>query len=86
MQLMPGVLLIPAGGLHFDGSAENQVLYLLDGFNITNPISGQLQTILAVEGIRPLDPSSGLRPRRSMAKGTAGVLNINIRNGSDAFH
>jgi hypothetical protein len=85
MQIMPGVLMDPAGGLHFDGSAENQVLYLLNGFNITNPISGQFQTVLAVEGIRSLDLSSGL-PSAEFGKGTAGVLNINIQNGTDVFH
>jgi hypothetical protein len=85
MPLMPGVLLDTAGGLHFDGSAENQVLYLLNGFNIGNPISGQLQTVLAVEGIRSLDLSSGL-PSAEFGKGTAGVLNLNIQNGTDAFH
>jgi hypothetical protein len=85
MQLMPGVLQDTAGALHFDGSAENQVLYLLNGFDIGNPISGQLQTLLAVEGIRSLDLSSGL-PSAQYGKGTAGVLNINIQNGTDAFH
>jgi hypothetical protein len=85
MQLMPGVLQDTAGGLHFDGSAENQVLYLLNGFNISNPISGQLQTLLAVEGIRSIDLSSGL-PSAEFGKGTAGVLNINIQNGTDSFH
>ena len=59
LQLMPGVVQDPAGALHVNGSSENQVLYLLNGFNITNPISGQFQTLLAVEGIRSLDLSSG---------------------------
>ena len=85
MQLMPAVLQDPAGGLHFEGAQENQVLYLLNGFDIANPISGQFQTILAVEGIRSLDLSSGL-PSAEYGKGTAGVLNINVQNGSDAFH
>ena len=85
MQLMPGVVQDAAGDLHFDGSAENQVLYLLNGFDITNPISGQFQTLLAVEGIRSLDLSSGL-PSAEFGKGTAGVLNINVQNGTDSFH
>jgi len=29
------------GSTHFDGAAENQVLYLLNGFNITDPVSGR---------------------------------------------
>ena len=75
MKLMPGVPQDPGGGLHFNGSSENQVQYLLNGFNITNPITGQLQTVLAVEGIRSLDYSSA-RYSPEYGKGSAGVLAI----------
>jgi hypothetical protein len=68
-----------------NGSSENQVLFLLDGFNITNPISGQLQTLLAVEGIRSIDLSSG-RYSPEFGKGSAGVLAVNTEIGTDAFH
>ena len=59
LTLIPGVIQEATGILHVNGSSENQVLYLLNGFNITNPISGQFQTLLAVEGIRSVDLSSG---------------------------
>lgn len=85
LQLMPGVVEDAAGVLHVNGSSENQVLYLLNGFNITNPISGQFQTLLAVEGIRAMDLSSG-RYSPEFGKGSAGVLNISTENGTDVFH
>jgi hypothetical protein len=85
MLLMPDVLSDTTGQLHFAGAEEKQVLYLLNGFDISNPISGQFQTTLAVEGIRSMDLSSGL-PSAEYGRGTAGVLNIHIQNGSDAFH
>jgi hypothetical protein len=85
MQLVPGVVEDAGGGLHVNGSSENQVNYLLNGFNITNPISGQFQTVLAVEDIRSLDPSSG-RNSPEFGKGSAGVLNVGTANGGDAFH
>ncbi len=85
MQLMPGVLQDPTGALHVNGSSENQVLYLLNDFNITNPVSGQFQTLLAVEGIRSLEVSSG-RYSSEFGKGTAGVLAINTETGTDTFH
>ena len=85
MPLMPGVVEDAGGALHVNGSSENQVLYVLNGFNITNPISGQFQTLLAVEGIRSLDLSSG-RYSPEFGKGSAGVLAINTENGTDAFH
>jgi hypothetical protein len=85
MQLMPGVIQDASGALHFNGSQENQVLYLLNGFNITDPVSGQFHTVLAVEGIRSLDFSSG-RDSPEFGKGSAGALAITTENGTDAFH
>jgi hypothetical protein len=85
LQLMPGVIQDAGGTLHVNGSSENQVLYLLNGFNITNPISGQFQTILAVEGVRSVDLSSG-RSSPAFGKGTAGVLAVNTESGTDKFH
>jgi hypothetical protein len=85
LPLMPGVLEDASGSLHVNGSTENQVLYLLNGFNITNPISGEFQTVLAVEGIRSVDLSSG-RSSPEFGKGSAGVLAVNTENGTDRFH
>ena len=85
MKLMPGVVEDPSGSVHFNGSSENQVQYLLNGFNITNPISGQFNTTLAVEGIRSLDYSSG-RYSPEYGKGSAGVVAIDTENGTDTFH
>jgi hypothetical protein len=85
LRLLPGVLQDPTGQLHVNGSSENQVLYLLNGFNLTNPISGQLQTTLAVEGIRSIDLYSG-RYSPEYGKGTAGVLSIDTVNGTDKLH
>jgi len=85
MELMPGIVEDAGGALHVNGSSENQVLYVLNGFDITNPVSGQFQTLLAVEGIRSLDLSSG-RYSPEFGKGSAGVLAINTENGTDAFH
>jgi len=85
MKLMPGVVQDRGGGLHFNGSSENQVQYELNGFNITDPITAQFHTTLAVEGIRSLEYSSG-RYSPEYDKGTAGVLAINTESGTDAFH
>ncbi len=84
MILMPGVLQDPTGALHVNGSSENQVLYVLNGFDITNPVSGQFQTVLAVEGIRSVELSTG-RYSPQYGKGSAGVLAITTENGTDAF-
>ncbi|HLX43437.1 MAG TPA: TonB-dependent receptor [Bryobacteraceae bacterium] len=85
LQLMPGVLQDATGNLHVNGASESQVLYLLNGFNITNPISGQFQTVLAVEAVRSVELASG-RYSPEFGKGSAGVLAVNTQNGTDAFH
>lgn len=85
MILIPGVVEDQSGALHVNGSSENQVVYILNGFDITNPISGQFQTDLAVEGIRSLDLASG-HYSPQFGKASAGVLNIITENGTDAFH
>ncbi|HLH00529.1 MAG TPA: TonB-dependent receptor [Bryobacteraceae bacterium] len=85
LTLMPGVLRDPSGALHVNGASENQVLYLLNGFNITDPISGELHTILAVEGIRSVDVSAA-RFSPEYGQASAGVMSINTENGTDAFH
>ncbi len=85
LELLPGVIQDNSGTLHVNGSAENQVLYLFNGFNITNPISGQFQTILAVEGIRSVDLSSG-QSSPEFGKGSAGVMRVNTEGGTDRFH
>lgn len=83
--MMPGLVEDATGAMHVNGSSENQVNYVLNGFNITNPISGNFQSDLAVEGIRSLDLSSAqFSPQ--YGKGTAGVLNISTENGTDMFH
>ncbi len=83
--LMPGVVEDATGALHANGSQENQLNYVLNGFNITNPISGNFQTLLAVEGIRDVNLASG-RYSPEFGKGSAGVLAIQTENGTDAFH
>ena len=85
LELMNGVVLDQTGGPHFNGSSQNQMLYLLNGFNLTNPISGQFESTLAPEAVRSLDFSSG-RYSPEYGKGTAGVLAIRTENGTDAFH
>jgi hypothetical protein len=85
LRLLPDIIQDPTGELHVNGSQENQVLYLLNGFNLTNPISGQLQTTLPVEGIRAVDLSTA-RYSTEYGKGSAGVMELHTETGTDRFH
>ncbi len=84
MPLTPGVLEDLTGGLHFHGGAEYQTQYTLDGFDVSDPISGRYSTLLAVEGIRSLDLSEG-RESPQNGRGSAGTLAISTENGTDQY-
>jgi len=84
LEMLPGAVQDISGSLHLNGAEENQVLYLFNGFNINNPISGQFQTLLPVEGIRGVDLSVG-QTSAEFGKGSAGVLRVSTQNGTDTF-
>src|SRR5450432_1008547 len=85
LKLMPGVTQDPSGAVHFHGGAEYQTQYLLDGFDISDPIGGRFTTPLAVEGVRSVDLLSG-REAPQYGRGSAGTLAINPDNGTGQFH
>jgi hypothetical protein len=84
-KLMPGVIQDASGGVHFHGGAEYQTQYTLDGFDITDPITGRFTTLLAVEGVRTLDLVSGREPPQ-YGRGSAGSLGVVPDSGTDGFH
>jgi hypothetical protein len=84
LRLMPGVVSDNYGRPHFNGSSDGQIEYLLNGFDITDPITGQYQAVVAVEGVRSVDLSSGrLSPENG--RGSAGALAITSESGTDTF-
>jgi len=84
MTLIPGQILDSTGGLHFDGGRENQTNYLLDGFNISDPLTGALATTVSVEAVSSLDYLSG-RYSPEYGQGSAGTLQIKTQTGDDQF-
>ncbi len=84
MALMPGQIEDPSGGLHFSGGRENQTNYLLDGFNIGDPLTGTLNTTVSVEAVSSLDYVSG-RYSPQFGQGSAGTLQIKTQTGDDQF-
>jgi hypothetical protein len=82
--LMPGIVQDAGGTLHFNGSSANQVLYTLNGFNITDPATGLFETRVGLEGIQSVQYLSS-RYSAEYGKGSAGVLAIQTANGTDDF-
>ena len=85
LKLIPGVVQDPGAGLHFHGGAEYQTQYTLDGFDITDPITGRFNTTLAVEGIRSVDVLSS-RESAQYGRGSAGTMAVKVENGTDQYH
>jgi len=47
LRLIPGIVQDTRGGVHLDGGAEDQAIYTLDGFNISDPLTGRFETRLS---------------------------------------
>jgi len=82
MTLIPGQVEDSTGGLHFDGGRENQTNFLLDGFNVSDPLTGQLDVNVSVEAVSTLDYMSG-RYSPEFGQGSAGTLQIKTQTGDD---
>ncbi|HEU4391904.1 MAG TPA: TonB-dependent receptor, partial [Blastocatellia bacterium] len=80
----PGVVQDPFGNLHFNGSGADQVLTQLDGFNITHPINGSLETRVSVDALRAIQVKSS-RYSAEYGKGSGGVLGLETGMGDDRF-
>ena len=85
LKLIPGVVEDASAGMHIQGAAENQTQFELDGFDISDPITGLFNTPLAVEDIRSVDLGTS-RESPQTGRGSAGTLNIKPENGTDQFH
>ena len=79
---MNGVVLDNSGLPHFNGGSTNQTNYTLDGFNISDPVTGQLQARLNVDTIQSTDLESS-RFSAESGRGAAGVLDIKTKMGDD---
>ena len=79
---MPGVLRDNSGGLHVAGGRAQQTEYLLDGFEIADPATGQLTSRLNVDAVRSADVDSGGYGAQ-YAHGGSAVLALNTPTGDD---
>jgi len=84
LALNPGTVQDQQGGLHVNGGDESQVLYTLQGFNITNPLTGKFDTRLSVEAVQSVTVSSGAYTAE-YGKGSSGALAIQTQKGGDKF-
>ncbi len=84
LPLFQGVVQDTAGRVHVNGGATNQTNVTLDGFNLSDPVTGRFEARLNVDAVRSLD----LETRRYSAdkgRGSAGSLDIKTSMGDDRW-
>ena len=82
LQLFDGVVQDNAARYHFNGADVNQTNYTMDGFNISNPVTGGLDSRINIDSIQ----SMGVENSRFSAengRGSAGVLDLRTKMGDD---
>ncbi len=84
LRVLPSAVQDNSGRLHFNGGAEGQTHYVLDGFNIADPLTTRFETRLSVEAVQSVELLSGAYPAE-YGKGSAGTLVVNTASGDDKF-
>src|SRR5215475_13789975 len=84
LPLWNGVVQDNQGRVHFNGADANQSNYTLDGFNISDPVTGRLETRLNIDTIQSMDLENS-RYSADNGRGSAGVLDLKTKMGDDRF-
>jgi len=82
LPLLPGVLQDSTGQLHVDGASTRQVYDQIDGFNVSDPASGQFLTRVSVDALRSVDVASS-RYSTEFGKSSGGVISLRTGTGDD---
>jgi len=84
MRIIPGVVRDIRGSVHINGGGEDQVMYTLNGFNVSDPTNNRFDTRLSVESVQEIEVASG-NMQAQYGKGSAGSMMIRTRPGDDRF-
>jgi hypothetical protein len=84
LPMMPGVVQDSRGNLHIAGGSADQTYWSLDGFNITDPLTGRLETHVNVDGVRTVEVATS-RYSAETGKGSAGAVQIRTLMGDDRW-
>jgi hypothetical protein len=82
LPLLNGVVQDNTGRIHFNGGEANQANYTLDGFNISDPVTGRLETRLNIDTIQTMDLENS-RYSADNGRGSSGVLDLKTKMGDD---
>lgn len=84
LPLMSGVVQDNSGQVHFNGGKSNESSYRLNGFDVSDPATGNLTTRLNVDTVQTLEfEASRFSPDKG--RGSAGTVEIQTRMGDDRW-
>ncbi len=82
LPMLSGVVQDSNGQIHFNGGATNETNYRLNGFDVSDPATGNLTARLNVDTVQTLEwQASRFSPEEG--KGSAGTLEIRTQMGDD---
>jgi Carboxypeptidase regulatory-like domain len=84
LPLMDGIVQDNAGLAHFNGGRANQTNYTLDGFNLSDPVTGQLEARINIDTIQSMDVATS-RFSAENGRGSAGILDLQTKMGDDRW-
>jgi hypothetical protein len=82
LPMMDGVVQDNAGRAHFNGGDTNQTNYTIDGFNMSDPVTGRLETRVNIDTIQSMDVATS-RFSAENGRGSAGILDLRTKMGDD---
>jgi hypothetical protein len=82
MRILPKVVQDSLGNIHPAGGSENQALYVLDGFDVGDPLTGRFDSRLSIESVQTMSLETGLFPAE-YGKAAAGILTLDTKTGDD---
>ncbi len=81
---LPDILRDNAGALHVAGARSGEIQYLLDGFEIGDPATGELSAQFNVDAARSAEVQAG-RFSSGYAHAGAGILSLDTISGDDRW-
>jgi hypothetical protein len=82
LPFLPGVLQDSTGQLHVDGASTRQVYDQIDGFNVSDPTTGEFLMRVSVDAVRSADVA-GSRYSTEYGKSSGGVVSLRTGMGDD---
>jgi hypothetical protein len=81
---LPEIIEDNANQIHIAGGRENETQYILDGFDIGDPVTGNLSARLNVDSVRLMETESG-HYSSQYGNGGSGVLTLETNVGDDRW-